>query len=96
MTPEQATFELRAMVVKGARISWEIPHAEQRAFERDVLKVEAERIVQTGTVVKTDPDRDGRIRWRVAGRDSDGRSVHVVVKAVGSVLRVITVIRPRG
>jgi uncharacterized protein DUF4258 len=93
MTPEKATFELKAMVVEGVRISWEIPHAEQRAIERDVPKFEAERIVRTGTVIKTEPDPNGPIRWRITGTDSDGRPVDVVVKAVGRVLRVVTVIR---
>jgi uncharacterized DUF497 family protein len=93
MTPEQATYELRAMVVKGVRISWEIPHAMEPAIERDVPTFEAERVVRMGTVVKTEPDADGSTRWRVAGTDSDGRPVHVVVKSVRNVLRVVTVIR---
>lgn len=94
MTPERATFELRALVVEGVRISWEIPHAEQRAIERDVPKFEAERIIRTGPVIKTELDPiDGRTRWRVTGTDTDGRPVDVVVKAVGRVLRVVTIIR---
>jgi uncharacterized DUF497 family protein len=93
MTPEKATFELRALIVEGVRISWEIPHAEQRAIERDVPKFEAERIIRTGVVVRTEPDPSGPIRWRIAGTDSDGRPVDVVVKAVRGALRVITVIR---
>jgi hypothetical protein len=93
MTPEKATFELRAMVVEGARISWEIPHAEQRAVKRDVPKFEAERIVRAGNVTRTKTEPSGQIRWRVSGVDSDGRPVDVVVKPVDRVLRVVTVIR---
>jgi hypothetical protein len=94
MTPEQkATFELRALIVRGARISWEIPHAEQRALERDLPKFEAERVIQRGIVTRIDTEVRGQLRWRISGEDSDGRPVDVVVKPIGSTLRVLTVIR---
>ncbi len=94
MTPEQkATFDLKALVVQGAKISWEIPHAEQRAIERDVPKFEAERIVRFGVVTRIDTEPTGQSRWRISGSDSDGRPVDVVVKPVGRTLRVVTVIR---
>lgn len=94
MDHQRETFELRAMVVKGARISWEIPHAQERALGRDVPIFEAERIVRTGHVVRVDTEESGQVRWRVAGHDSDGRPVDVVVKPIKDTsLRVVTVIR---
>lgn len=94
MDPKQATFELRAMVVRGARISWEIPHARERAIERDVATFEAERIIRLGAVVRVDAEPSGQEKWRVSGSDADGRPVDVVVKPIGNaVLRVLTVIR---
>jgi len=94
MTSERkATFELRALVVQGIRISWEIPHAEQRAIERDVPKFEAERIIRRGTVTRIETEPSGQVRWRISGSDSDDRPVDVVVKPIGRTLRVVTVIR---
>jgi uncharacterized DUF497 family protein len=82
------------MVEAGARISWEIPHAKRRAAERDVPIFVAERIVRAGVVTDLSVEADGHERWRVSGRDPDGRPVDVVVTPVGGdVLRVITVIR---
>ncbi len=81
-------------IVAGARISWEIPHAKERAAERDVPIFEAERIVRNaGAITRVEYEASGQERWRVAGTDSDGRPVDVVVKPVGNVLRVVTVIR---
>lgn len=94
MTPEQkATFELRALVVQGVKISWEIPHAEERAIERDVPKFEAERIIQRGAVIRIETEPSGQVRWRISGSDSDERPIDVVVKPISRTLRVITVIR---
>ena len=88
-----ATFELHAMAVRGMRISWEVPHARERANERDVTIFEAERVVRSGSVVRVDADTSGT-RWRIEGFDVDLRPIHVVVKVVGAaILRVITVIR---
>jgi uncharacterized DUF497 family protein len=82
------------MVVEGSRISWEIPHARERAAKRDVPIFEAERIVRAAkTIIKVEVDPSGYEKWRVGGADSDGRPVDVVVKPVGEVLRVVTVIR---
>lgn len=94
MDLQRETFELQAMVVRGVRISWEIPHAQERALERDIPIFEAERIIRTGTVVRVEVEGSGAIRWRVAGYDSDERPVDVVVKPIrDEVLRVVTVIR---
>lgn len=82
------------MVMAGARISWEIPHAKDRARERDVSIFEAERVIRTGIVEKIEAGPAGETRWLIAGWDADSRPIHIVVRPVGSdVLRVITVIR---
>jgi len=94
MSPERATYALKNMVGRGARISWEIPHARERAIERDVTTFEAERIIRSGNVVRVDTEVSGQERWRVSGSDADGRPVDVVVKPIReAVLRVVTVIR---
>ena len=90
MTPTQATFELKAMVTRGARISWDIPHALERARERDIPLFEAERVIRNGHVVRVDAQHLPP-RWRVAGYDSDGRPIHVVVAPHPNALRVVTV-----
>ena len=93
MDADRTIFELKAMVLSGARISWEIPHARERAIERDVPVFEAERIIRNpaGCCLSV---RDGDTRWRASGLDSDGRPVDVVVKPIGGhTLRVVTVIR---
>lgn len=91
---ERATFSLRAMVAAMARISWEIPHARERAIKRDIPLFEAERIVRLGSVTKVVLGIDGIQRWRVSGWDCDSRPIDVVVKPIGdTVLRVVTVIR---
>lgn len=90
---QQATYELKPLVVRGGRVSWEIPHAEQRALKRAVTKFEAERIIRQGNVVRVDTEPNGQVRWRITGADSDDRPVDVVVKPVRNTLRVVTVIR---
>lgn len=95
MTPDaKAAFRLKALVVEGARISWEVPHARQRARERDIPVFIAERIVRAVGSVRVTLAQDGSETWRVSGSDPDGRPVDVVVcAATASVIRVITVIR---
>ena len=94
MSERPETYRLKAMVVSGARISWEVPHAQERAKERGVPLFEAERVIRDGTVKKVEMGEDGYERWRITGWDSDARPVDVVVKPVGEhTLRVITVIR---
>ncbi|MGI4799528.1 MAG: DUF4258 domain-containing protein [Janthinobacterium lividum] len=88
-----ALWHLKAMVLDGARISWEIPHAREQAAERDVPVFEAERVIRAAAALRI-TERNGEPRWRVSGWDSDQRPIDVVVKPVGDhTLRVITVIR---
>lgn len=94
MENRKATFRLHALIMEGVSISWEVPHARERAEERDVPLFEAERIVRRGTVVKIETIGTDEVRWRVAGCDSDDRPIEVVVRPVrDKKLVVITVIR---
>lgn len=91
---EQAAFRLKALVMARARISWEVPHARQRAIERGVPTFIAERIVRAVGSVRVTYTEDGTESWRVSGHDPDGRPVDVVVvPAPKNTIRVITVIR---
>jgi hypothetical protein len=89
------TARLKAMLAAEARISWSISHARRQATERQVPMIVAERIVRMGTVTGLEVEVSGQERWRVSGRDPDGRPVDVVVAPIDdeNVLRVITVIR---
>ena len=95
MTPDdEAAYQLKALVVNGARISWERPHARDRAFERKVPIFIAERIIRAVAAVRVTKASDGSITWRVSGADPDGRPIDVVVfPASANVIRVVTVIR---
>jgi len=70
------------------------PHAERRMAERDIARFEVEKVLKAGAVVliETDPG-GGAERWRVAGRDADGRRFEVVVEPIPpSMTVVVTVI----
>lgn len=83
---------LRRMVAEGARISWEYPHAQERARERCIPKFLAERVLRTGEVRAVRSPGTSRERWRVVGRPDNERELIVVI-ALGrdGVLRVVTV-----
>jgi hypothetical protein len=69
-------------------------HAEDQMEARDVARFEVERVLKAGAVVMIDTDPDGTEKWRVAGRDADGRRIEVVVEPIPpSMMVVITVIR---
>jgi hypothetical protein len=69
-------------------------HAEKQMIARYVARFEVERVVKIGPVVMVETDPDGTERWRVAGRDADGRRIEVVVEPLPpSMVIVITVIR---
>ena len=94
MSYPRETARLRALVASGAQISWEVPHAREQAKARGVSVLIAERVIRRGSVVILGIEPNGTERWTVAGRDSDGRPVNVVVVPVApDILRVITVIR---
>lgn len=88
-----ALWHLKAMVLDGARISWEVPHARDQAAARAVPVFVAERVIRAAAALRI-TDQNGELRWRVSGWDGDQRPIDVVVKPVGDrTLRVITVIR---
>jgi uncharacterized DUF497 family protein len=81
------------MLALAARISWEVPHARQRAMERGVSIVVAERVIRNGAITQISMEPDGSERWTISGKDPDGRAVDVVVTPIGTaIIRVITVI----
>jgi hypothetical protein len=94
MEDQTALFRLRAMIVDGCRISWEVPHAKQRANERHIPLFAAERIIRQAQALRITMAGDGTQTWRVSGFDPDERPIDVVVfPASQNTLRVITVIR---
>lgn len=69
-------------------------HAEKQMASRDVARFEVEKVLKAGAVVMIETDPDGTERWRVAGRDADGRRIEVVVEPVPpTMVVVVTVIR---
>lgn len=68
-------------------------HAAERMLERDISRFDIERLLKAGVVVMIETDPDGSERWRVAGRDADGRRIEIVVEVIPPTLIVlITVI----
>ena len=62
--------------------------------DRDVSRLEIERILKAGPVVMIETHTDSTERWRVAGRDADGHRLEVVVEPMPPDLTVVvTVIR---
>lgn len=93
MSHHSETARLKRMLAHAARISWEVPHARQRAMERGVSIVVAERVIRNGAITRISLEADGSERWSISGKDPDGRAVDVVVMPIGTTtLRVITVI----
>ena len=79
------------MLAQGARISWEYPHASDRARQRGITKLSAERIIRTGFVIAVRSGGTRRERWRISGVTLDERELIVVVAPDGeSVIRVVT------
>lgn len=69
-------------------------HAEDQMLDRDVARFEVEKVLKAGAVVMVETDPGGSERWRVAGRDTDGRRIEVVVEPIPpSMAVVVTVIR---
>jgi hypothetical protein len=69
-------------------------HAEKQMRDRDVTRFEVEKVLKAGAVVMVETDPRGRERWRVAGRDTDGRRIEPVVEVIPPSMAVlVTVIR---
>ena len=69
-------------------------HAAKQMRDRDVARFEVERVLNAGAVVMIETDPKDRERWRIAGRDTDGRRIELVVQLMPpSVAVLVTVIR---
>lgn len=90
---ERAAYELKTLIVAGARISWEVPHARERAALRSVPVFLAERIIRAVAALRVTTASNGSQTWRVSGVDADDRPIDVVVYPAPGAIRVITVIR---
>lgn len=92
MSLSEKTDLLRLMLSQNARISWEIPHAQHRAEQRQVPRYLAERVLRIGEVRVVRNSGTARERWLVLGVPSGERALAVIV-APGrkGVIRVITV-----
>ncbi len=93
MSYEREAAILKGRLSAGARISWGVPHARQRAKDRKVAVHIAERIIRQASVTGLTTEVSGADRLRVSGRDEDGRPVDVVVEMDDDAVLVITVIR---
>ena len=79
------------MLARGARISWEYPHANDRARQRGIAKFIAERVIRAGEVVAVRNGGTRRERWRVRGPTTEDRALIVIIAPDGnSVVRVVT------
>jgi uncharacterized DUF497 family protein len=92
MTFSKERASLLALLSQGAEIVWS-NHATERALERGVTKLDAERVIRRGRVTGLDMQADGQDRWQLRGADEDGRAFTVVVTPINPDLLVVTVIR---
>ena len=69
-------------------------HSRERMRERQISLPQIHRVLKTGTLVQVEIDiRSGRRKFRIAGRDLDGRSLEIVVNlGPRRKVKVITVI----
>jgi Domain of unknown function (DUF4258) len=69
-------------------------HAGKQMQDRDVTRLDVERVLKAGAVVLIETDVQGRERWRVAGRDADGLRIEPVVEVIPpDKMVLVTVIR---
>ena len=69
-------------------------HAAKQMRDRDVARFEVEKVLKAGAVIMVETDPGGRERWRVVGRDADGRQIEPVVELIPPSMAVlVTVIR---
>lgn len=73
-------------------------HAYQRMAERAVASTHIRRVLRSGSLVRVEQDiNTGLDKYRVAGRDADGRALEIVVNFTetgNGLVVVITVIDP--
>jgi uncharacterized DUF497 family protein len=82
---------LGVLLAKGAAIVWS-RHATERAHERGVSKLDAERVIRRGRVNGLDIQANGQERWQLAGKDEDGFAFTIVVTPIALDVLVVTVI----
>lgn len=82
---------LGVLLAKGAAIVWS-RHATERAYERGVSKLDAERVIRRGRVTGLAIQANGQERWQLAGKDEDGFAFTVVVTPIAPDVLVVTVI----
>jgi hypothetical protein len=91
MFRSKESASLGVLLAQGAQIVWSY-HATERAHERGVSKLDAERVIRQGRVTGLDMQADGQERWRLAGKDEDGRAFTLVVTPIAPDILVVTVI----
>jgi uncharacterized DUF497 family protein len=91
MFRSKESASLGVLLTQGAAIVWS-RHAIERAYERGVSKLDAERVIRRGRVTGLDMQADGQERWQLAGKDEDGLAFTVVVTPIASDVLVVTVI----
>lgn len=91
MFRSKESASLGVLLAQGAAIVWS-PHATDRARERGVSKLVAERVIRRGRVTGLDMQADGRERWQLAGKDQDGHAFTVVITPIAPDVLVVTVI----
>lgn len=84
---------LQGALKQGARIVW-TSHANTRSKQRRITKLIAERVLRRGHIDDVETPPNGKEKWRVIGKDNDGRQIGVVVSLDGDVcvIYVVTVI----
>ena len=84
-------FCLIGLLASGALDVWS-RHATERAYERGVSKLDAERVIRRGRVTGLDIQANGQERWQLAGKDEDGFAFTIVVTPIAPDVLVVTVI----
>ena len=91
MFRSKESASLGVLLGQGASIVWS-RHATERAHERGVSKLDAERVIRRGRVTGLDMQANGQERWQLAGKDEDGFASTVVVTPIAPDVLVVTVI----
>ena len=91
MFRSKESASLGLLLAQGAAIIWS-RHATERAYERGVSKLDAERVIRRGRVTGLDMQADGQERWQLAGKDEGGFAFTVVVTPIAPDVLVVTVI----
>ncbi|MCA3420685.1 MAG: DUF4258 domain-containing protein [Roseomonas sp.] len=91
MFRRKESASLGVLLAQGAAIVWS-RHALERAHERSVSKLDAERVIRRGRVTGLDLQADGQERCQLAGKDEDGHAFTVVITPIAPDVLVVTVI----